>query len=85
MDVEKLIREAVEAEREACARIAETMDYSEVDFGPMPDPPPQTDGARFWGNCTFDNRGPHTPARIAEAIRSRSLSERIKQEEEAND
>lgn len=77
MDIDKLIKEAVEAEREACARIAETMDYGEADFGPMPDPPPPFDGTtRFFGKCTFNNRNGETPLRIAEAIRARSAAEK---------
>lgn len=66
----KLAVQLVEEEREACAKIAETMDYGVTDFGPVPEVLP-TKGVHFYGVTTINNRNKGTPDRIAAAIRCR--------------
>ncbi len=61
-----LISDLVAGEREACAKLAEAMDYSVTDLGP------EAPGKVFSGVTTIDNRGKETPARIAAAIRNRT-------------
>jgi len=64
-EMEELLRATRADEREACAKIAETMDYAATDFGP------EEPGKTFSGIPTFDNRNRDAPARIAAAIRAR--------------
>jgi hypothetical protein len=68
-DIEFLIREAVEAEREACARVAETLPI--VEGEPTPE---QIDEMKRDVVLTAEAAGNITARRIARAIRSRGPS-----------
>ena len=62
------LEQAVAQEREACAKLAEQMDYSVVDAGP------REEGKTVSGVTTVDKRNRDTPTRIAAAIRARNES-----------